>query len=119
LLGHLLEMLPPDRSRRIQLHAEAIPAQPGALALLEQGIASSLAPANRQAWSALDPDGDQAAAVTLQLGTIQPGSSAHRALLELLVDPQTCGPLLIACSPSLSDRIRHAKPGWLPIGSVL
>ena len=119
LLGHLLEMLPPDRSRRLQLHAEAIPALPGALALLEQGVASSLAPANRLAWSALEPVGDQAAAVTLQLGAIKAGSSAHRALLELLIDPQTCGPLLFACTQSLSDRIRHADRGWLPIGSVL
>ncbi|QBE67829.1 Selenide water dikinase [Synechococcus sp. WH 8101] len=119
LLGHLLEMLPPDRSRRIQLHADAIPALPGALALLEQGIASSLAPANRQAWSALDPNGDQAAAVTLQLGTIQPGSSAHRALLELLVDPQTCGPLLIASDPGLHGALTSLPADLHPIGVVI
>ncbi|EAQ70122.1 bifunctional selenide/ water dikinase / oxidoreductase fusion protein [Synechococcus sp. RS9909] len=119
LLGHLLEMLPPDRSRRLQLHAETIPALPGALGLLTDGIASSLAPANRLAWRALEPDGDQPAAVTLQLGAMTAGSSAHQALLELLVDPQTCGPLLIACTRSFNDRIRHTNPGWRPIGSVL
>jgi selenide,water dikinase len=112
-------MLPPDRSRRIHLHAEAIPALPGALALLEQGIASSLAPANRQAWRALDPDGDQAAAVTLQLGAIKPGSNAHRALLELLVDPQTCGPLLIASDPGLHGALTSLPADLHPIGVVI
>ncbi|QNJ04951.1 bifunctional selenide/ water dikinase / oxidoreductase fusion protein [Synechococcus sp. MEDNS5] len=119
LLGHLLEMLPPDRSRRLQLHTERIPALPGALSLLERGVASSLAPANRQAWSALDPAGDQPAAVTLQLGAMTAGSNAHRALLELLVDPQTCGPLLIASDPGLNGALTSLPADLHPIGVVI
>lgn len=126
LLGPLLEILKPNRSRCLQLHAERIPALPGALSLLagalsllERGVANSIAPAYRQAWSAPEPVGDQPAAVTLQLGAIAAGSHAHRAPLELFVDPHTCSPLLITCTPSFNDRIRNANPGWLPIGSVL
>jgi selenide,water dikinase len=107
LLGHLGEMLG-TTPLQVQLDADAIPALPGALDLLHSGCASSLAPANRRAWSLLDPDRDRPAAVALRLGTIAAGSDGHRALLELLVDPQTCGPLLIAVSPKLADRLLKA-----------
>ena len=83
LLGHLSEMLEASRRRdpglHIQLHPRAIPAMAGALQLLEQGLHSSLAPANRR------------------LLARYPGLQAMVPVLqELLVDPQTCGPLLAA-----------------------
>lgn len=123
LLGHLGEMLGPagseGRQLQIQLDAEAIPGLPGALALLEAGHASSLAPANRRAWSLLDGTGTQQAAVTLNLGAIPAGSRQHRALLELLVDPQTCGPLLIAVSSGLAEALlRDPETPWQRIGTA-
>jgi selenide,water dikinase len=81
LLGHLGEMLAADSQLRVELDAEAIPALPGALSLLERGYASSLAPANASALALLEGP------VRLSCG------EAHRALL---LDPQTCGPLLAA-----------------------
>ena len=83
LLGHLGEMLGPDQ--RVELDPEAIPALPGALALLEQGLASSLAPANAQALALLEPG----AGVTLARAASAPQQ-------QLWIDPQTCGPLLAA-----------------------
>jgi selenide,water dikinase len=83
LLGHLGEMLGPDQ--RVELDPEAIPALPGALALLEQGLASSLAPANAQALALLDPG----AGVSL-------ARPASAPMPQLWIDPQTCGPLLAA-----------------------
>ena len=77
LLGHLNEMLsasPPEIE--VQLEAQAVPALPGALELLHQGWRSTLAPANAAALASW------------------PGLQGVRA--ELLVDPQTCGPLLVA-----------------------
>lgn len=86
LLGHLGEMLQASpRGLQVQLSAAAIAAYPGALALLERGFASSLAPAN-------------AAALALLAGPVR-FSAAGRAcpaLEALLIDPQTCGPLLAA-----------------------
>ena len=76
LLGHLNEMLAASSGVAVQLEAQAVPAMAGALSLLEQGYASSLAPANAAAlvhWPAL---------------------GGVRA--QLLIDPQTCGPLLAA-----------------------
>ncbi|MEB3306894.1 MAG: selenide, water dikinase SelD [Cyanobacteriota bacterium] len=83
LLGHLGEML--DGTTAVTLLAEAIPALPGALELLAAGQASSLAPANSRALALLQ-------------GPVQlVGNAADRQAVEgLLIDPQTCGPLLAA-----------------------
>ena len=83
LLGHLGEML--AAQQRVQLDPAAIPALPGALALLEQGRASSLAPANARALALLEPGGGVALAA--------PATAAQQ---QLWIDPQTCGPLLAA-----------------------
>ena len=84
LLGHLGEMLAAGPARlAVHLEADAIPALPGALELLERGHASSLAPANARALARLGQ--------TIELvGAECPG------LRQLLIDPQTCGPLLAA-----------------------
>ena len=87
LLGHLGEMLEASGAGvAVELEAAAMSAWPGALELLERGFASTLAPAN-------------AAALALLEGPVRlvGGSGAGRAVLEgLLIDPQTCGPLLAA-----------------------
>lgn len=95
LLGHLGEMLAPSPGRRLQLDVAAIPAWPGALALLQRGYASSLAPSNAAALALLQgpirlvPSADSVA--------IEPGpGSLAAARRALLLDPQTCGPLLAA-----------------------
>ncbi len=82
LLGHLGEMLDASSAGvAVELEAAAISAYPGALELLERGFASTLAPAN-------------AAALALLEGPVRLAASA--ALAGLLIDPQTCGPLLAA-----------------------
>ena len=76
LLGHLNEMVDASTGVDVQLLADHVPALAGSLELLEAGVASTLAPSNAAAlvpWPEL-------------LGT--------RA--QLLIDPQTCGPLLAA-----------------------
>ena len=125
LLGHLGEMLgdtAKDRERlQVQLDANRIPALPGALALLAAGYASSLAPANRRAWSLLDPPAStrQPAPIGLHLAEQKADNKRHRALLELLIDPQTCGPLLISVSPTFAAALMN-QPGhsWHTIGRV-
>jgi len=125
LLGHLGEMLGETETNKqtlqIQLEVSRIPALPGALALLSAGHTSSLAPANSQAWSLLDPQepGGKPAAICLQLGETRVGSQYHQALLQLLIDPQTCGPLLISVTSSFAETLL-AKEGhsWYDIGRV-
>jgi selenide,water dikinase len=84
LLGHLGEMLAASPENcHVTLAAAAIPALPGALPLLSAGWASSLAPSNASALALLEER------IQLQGQT----DAAHQALL---IDPQTCGPLLAA-----------------------
>lgn len=81
LLGHLQEMLTDDV--RVILKADGIPLLPGAREAVTQGIASSLLPANRCFLKGVD--------------------CAEGILRDLLLDPQTCGGLLLAVSPSVKD----------------
>ena len=103
LLGHLGEMVHHGSGRsggsssdagdpatpvQVELDAEAVPALAGALELLGEGRASTLAPANAQALSLLE--GSPAAVVWAGASSPDPARQA------LLLDPQTCGPLLAA-----------------------
>ena len=113
LLGHLGEMLR-NPGLKVVLKGPEIPSLAGALSLLENGYASSLAPANRRAWSLLDNG-----CVDLQLAGIAPGSGEHQALLQLLVDPQTCGPLLISVQADISQQLTsQPNTAWTDIGGV-
>ena len=86
LLGHLGEMLGASAaSIQVDLDAQALQglAMAGSLELLERGYASSLAPSNARALALLD-------------GPIQLVGPSSAGLHGLLIDPQTCGPLLAA-----------------------
>ena len=104
LLGHLGEMLQNNSGLNIQLDGSAIPAYHGALDLFKRGVASTLAPSNRTAWQWLE-------------GPVQLKQHPSAGLLELLVDPQTCGPLLLACSSATAAQLTQNGP-WLQIGSA-
>ena len=104
LLGHLGEMLQNRSELTLKLKGHAIPAYPGAIGLFEQGLSSTLAPSNRAAWRWLDG----------QVHFQEPPSSA---LLELLVDPQTCGPLLLACTRDAAAELTKQGP-WVQVGSA-
>ena len=102
LLGHLGEMLQSAPEITIQLDGPSIPAYPGALELFAHGVSSTLAPSNRAAWQWLD-------------GPVQLEQHPSAALLELLVDPQTCGPLLVACTSNAAALLTQNGP-WIQIG---
>ena len=97
LLGHLGEMVGDTTKHpellQIQLDANRIPALPGVLALLAAGHSSSLAPANRRAWSLLDSkDSDtQPAAVLLHIDEYRTSSQDRQALLEPSLIPKPVG----------------------------
>ena len=94
LLGHLGEMLraPQNATTRVQLDGTALAhlALPGALDLLARGHASTLAPANASALALLDGP------IALIEAPAEPSAAAASTLWPLLIDPQTCGPLLAA-----------------------
>ncbi|MCB4389523.1 selenide, water dikinase SelD [Synechococcus sp. MU1617] len=104
LLGHLGEMLQNSPELTVKLDGSAIPAYPGALELFERGVSSTLAPSNRAAWRWLE-------------GPVQLKQHPSAALLELLVDPQTCGPLLLGCTAEAAAQLTQNGP-WLQIGNA-
>ena len=117
LLGHLGEMLRGNQAEvSVHLQPDSIPSLPGSLQLLADGYCSTLAPSNRRAWALLDSHGDHPAKVSLSPS----GSHSHdqQAILELLVDPQTCGPLLVSCSQSAAKELCQQGP-WANIGEVI
>jgi len=119
----------------VQIDARRIPAFAGALQLLNQGWASTLAPANARALALLE------GAVRLVDGAFGiPGSGAPEipgpesaagggapstaAVEALLIDPQTCGPLLAAlpadrAGDALAALHRAGYPQAALIGRVL
>jgi selenide,water dikinase len=104
LLGHLGEMLQNSPELTVKLDGPAIPAYPGSLELFERGVSSTLAPSNRAAWGWLE-------------GPVQLKQHPSAALLELLVDPQTCGPLLLGCTAEAAAQLTQNGP-WLQIGNA-
>ncbi len=127
LLGHLGEML--DESNKLrsengltQLRAliepQSIPIFNGVLQLIENGFVSTLAPFNRNSWKLLEQKISSYPLIDLSLTDIALGSQDYKNILELIVDPQTCGPLLIACSPLTADQFLDVKV-WHKIGSIL
>ena len=93
LLGHLGEMLScSPANTAVQLDAAALArlALPGALELLAAGHASTLAPANAGALALMEQG-----RVSL-IHAAAPSSPEPATLWQLLIDPQTCGPLLAA-----------------------
>ena len=108
-----------SQSLQVVLDGSAIPALPGALKLLKGQYASSLAPANRRAWSLLDPTQGKPARVILAHASSGCTPEDHQAMLELLVDPQTCGPLMLSCSGAMADALLKANDTeWHHIGVV-
>ena len=98
LIGHAHEMAEAGRVG-LSLDPAALPALDGALALLAQGFASTLAPENQRARQALADDGGWAATPEF----------------ELLFDPQTAGGLLAAMP---ADRAETCLAGLRRLGET-
>ncbi len=117
LLGHLGEMLAASETAlAVDLNATAISAHPGALELLARGFASSLAPANATALALLEGP--------VRLRPSLGDGSRTTAMQGLLIDPQTCGPLLASLPAERAPAALAALqaggfPGAALIGRVL
>ena len=96
LAGHLLEMLKASNVSAC-LNVDSVPLLAGVSELLEQGIESTLAPANRDAETSIK--------VTEKL--------RKRPEYQVLFDPQTCGGMLFGIAPEYVSTTREllAKVG--------
>jgi selenide, water dikinase len=85
--GHLREMLEAS-GVAARLDARSLPLLPGAAELLQQGVESTLTPANRE-----------------RTGPLSLGVPPADARVQALFDPQTCGGLLIGVAPDDAGRL--------------
>ena len=124
LLGHLSEMLESTNRDQLKMNLEPlkiileidnIPIYDGVKELLDIGFESTLAPSNEIFLKNIN--GDEALRVELVSNNFDSSSSFYNAMLKILVDPQTCGPLVISCSSIYSEKLIQQGP-WIKIGFI-
>ncbi len=124
LLGHLSEMLESTNSDRLKMNIEPlkiileldhIPIYDGVKELLEKGYESTLASSNQVFLKNID--GDKNLRFELVSNDFVPNKSLYNAMLKILVDPQTCGPLVVSCPSIHSEKLIEKGP-WIRIGFV-
>ncbi len=126
LLGHLLEMIKTTNRNRsqsalpiikIKLDASRIPSLYGAKELLREGYSSTFAPSNRNAWTDLNINGSSSQLIEFALENSNLGEIEMNIARELMVDPQTCGPLVVSCDSVTANQLVQ-KNSWHIIGYV-
>ena len=124
LLGHLSEMLESTNNQRMKTNSDPvkiiiqlnnIPIYKGLKELLDNGFESTLAPSNK--YFLRNIDGDKNLRIELIYDGFESSKLSYNSMLKVLVDPQTCGPLVISCSQAFSDELIKKGP-WKKIGFV-
>ena len=124
LLGHLSEMLESTNSYQLNMHLDPIkiileldriPLYDGVKELLEKGFESTLAPSNKIFLK--NVYGVKNLGFDLIYNDFDFADVSYNTMLKVLIDPQTCGPLVISCSPIFSDKLIQNGP-WMKIGYV-
>jgi len=124
LLGHLKEMVDASNEYRMKnnhnkiralLDLSLLRAYPQILELIKIGIKSSLFEENRRIYKKIISRNfeDQSIIFVQNKKSIKEEFSEK---LELIMDPQTCGPLLISCNPVYEE---YLKDNWYRIGEVI
>ena len=123
LLGHLWEMLSTSNLKRmsqgkqalqVRLFGKLIPSFQGAKKLLQDGYRSTLSDSNSIMLEHL-----VAKRPLIDLIFEDPNIDEQelKIIKELVIDPQTCGPLLVACNPKFSNYFSNNNT-WTFIGDV-
>ncbi len=122
LLGHLSEMLESTNIDQLKMSLEPIkitldlnkiPVYSGVFELLDKGFESTLAPSNQIFLKNID--GDKNLRFELLYNDDGFANSSYNNILKVLLDPQTCGPLCVSCSPIYAEELIKKGP-WQKIG---
>ena len=126
LLGHLSEMITITNYERIangltpvkiNLEIDSIPYFKGVFELIQKGYISTLAPANRRSIQLLDSTQNNPNRIYISRDKKKFDNNLN-SFLELIIDPQTCGPLLISCKEEVALEL-ILSGNWFKIGSVI
>ena len=106
-IGHLKEMIDSSNlSRkknnlepiRVILDLMAFKAYPGVFDLIQKGIKSSLFESNKEIFDQIIAEKCNSRIISFSKKN-KVDSASFKEKISLLLDPQTCGPLLISCDP--------------------
>ena len=122
-LGHLKEMIDSSNSIRrkndfpelkVLLDLSSFKAYPGIFDLIRKGIKSSLYLENKKVFEQIDSQKHlEKIIVFLKKDLLD---NEYFEIIELLLDPQTCGPLLICCH---SEYEKYFDNHWYKVGEVI
>ena len=123
-IGHLKEMI--DSSNLIRkdnnleqikvlLDLFAFKAYPGVFDLIKKGIKSSLFESNKEIFDQILSEKRNKRIISFSKKNIF-NSKSFKEKISLLLDPQTCGPLLISCNPKYE---KFLKDQWYKVGEVI
>ncbi len=124
LLGHLSEMLLSTNRDQLKMNLEPlkiileldhIPVYDGVKELISKGFQSTLAPSNEIFLQNIG--GNKNLRFDLISSDFGSNSFSYNTMLKILLDPQTCGPLVVSCSSSYSEKLIQQGP-WKKIGFV-
>ena len=124
LLGHLSEMLESTNIDQLKMNLEPlkiildldhIPVYDGVKELVDQGFESTLSPSNEIFLKNIE--GDKNLRFELISKDFTYGRSFYNTMLKILLDPQTCGPLVVSCSSIFAEKLIQKGP-WVKIGFI-
>ena len=123
-IGHLKEMIDSSNLIRknnnlepikVSLDLMAFKAYPGVFDLIQNGIKSSLFESNKQIFDQILSQKRNKRIITFSKKN-KLDSESFKEKITLLLDPQTCGPLLISCDPKYESFLNDK---WYKVGEVI
>ena len=123
-IGHLKEMIDSSNLLRkdnnlepisVLLNLLAFKAYPGIFDLIHKGIKSSLFESNKEIFDQILSEKRNNRIISFSKKN-KITSNTFKEKVSLLLDPQTCGPLLISCNPKYESFL---KDEWYKVGEVI
>ncbi len=123
-IGHLKEMIDSSNLLRkdnnlepisVLLDLLAFKAYPGVFDLIHKGIKSSLFESNKEIFDQILSEKKSDRIIKFSKNN-KVNSDSFKEKISLLLDPQTCGPLLISCDPKYESFL---KDEWYKVGEVI
>ena len=123
-IGHLKEMIDSSNLLRkdnnlepisVLLDLLAFKAYPGVFDLIHKGIKSSLFESNKEIFDQILSEKKSDRIISFSKNN-KVNSDSFKEKISLLLDPQTCGPLLISCDPKYESFL---KDEWYKVGEVI
>ena len=123
-IGHLKEMIDSSNLLRkdnnlepisVLLDLLAFKAYPGVFDLIHKGIRSSLFESNKEIFDQILSEKKSDRIISFSKNN-KVNTESFKEKISLLLDPQTCGPLLISCDPKYESFL---KDEWYKVGEVI